>query len=45
MRYAVLLESRAEKELKSLPKDVLKRVDEISCKPCLLIPTPEVRYN
>lgn len=28
MRYAVLLESRAEKELKSLPKDVLKRVDD-----------------
>ena len=27
MRYVVLLESRAEKELKSLPQGVLKRVD------------------
>ena len=27
MRYAVLLESRAEKELRSLPKQTLKRVD------------------
>ena len=27
MRYVVLLESRAEKELKSLPEEVLKRVD------------------
>ena len=27
MKYAVLLESRAEKELKSLPENVLKRVD------------------
>jgi len=27
VRYVVLLESRAEKELKSLPQGVLKRVD------------------
>ncbi len=27
MRYVVLLESRAEKELKSVPEGVLKRVD------------------
>jgi len=27
VRYVVLLESHAEKELKSLPKEVLKRVD------------------
>lgn len=27
MRYVVLLESRAEKELKSLPEGVFKRVD------------------
>ena len=27
MRYVVLLESRAEKELKALPKQALKRID------------------
>jgi hypothetical protein len=27
VKYVVLLESRAEKELKSLPKEVLQRVD------------------
>lgn len=43
MRYVVLLESRAEKELKSLPEEVLKRVD-VKLQALSLNPPPE-RYS